>query len=364
VIARAVVVGINDYPGSTRQKTLAGAVDDAIDFARWAIHPQGGKVPEDQLYFWGFPQPAAMPEGMERYVTPNRPWPYDPAPDFSVPPEAKALVLALEAAAEAASGATGETGLQERLYVYLAGHGAMTQRRSSQKDAQNCLLTADFVPNKAFGLIPLDDLRRMLEMRGPRETLIFSDCCRGELPLSVPDPVLNASEYADMGLNEQWIVGRAAAPGAIAYETPIAAPKRGSFTKLLVQALRQFRTDGQLTLPELRGFVRAGVKADVAPRIQAPKFEVKDDDLEEPFVLATGAPIGDLPNLTIRFPEDLDGQVRILDSSKPPAETLAAIADGKVTLPLPPGQLIIEHVASGRDRLVFHFGPETTNVDF
>lgn len=360
--ARAVVIGINAYP-NLKQKPLAGAVDDAIDFAAWAIDPDGGGVHLDDLHLWVHPQPAAMPPGMDRYRTDDRPWPFDPKPDFAAAPTAQPLLLALMAAADGAVAAQNASGGRERLYVFVAGHGAMTKRSGHDKDPQNCLITADFVPNTAFGLIPLDDLRRLLEMRGPAETLLFCDCCRSELAPTVPDPVLNLPRYEDLELNEQWLVGRAAAPGCIAYESPIETPARGAFTKMLVQALRQFRIDDRLTLPELRGFMKYGVRADVAPRVQVPKFDLKDEDDDTPFVIAIGAPIGPLPELRVTFGAGLEGEVRLLGGG-PGVAAEQQITDGELALVLAPGQYTLEHEASGREKTFFHTGPGTTNVDF
>ena len=358
--ARAVVIGINSYPNL--EKSLQGAVADAIDFAVWAVDPAGGGVDPDDLYFWVHPQPAAMPEDMERYITDARPWPREPKPPFHQAPTKQPLLTALRAAAAGAATAQENGGGQERLYVFLAGHGAMTKRSGTDKDPQNCFLAGDYEPGEgAFGLIPLDDLRRLLEMRGPAEVLIFCDCCRNELPLTVPAPVLETIELEDLALNEQWLIGRAAAPGAIAWETPSEKPARGAFTKLLVQALRQYRVDGQLTLPELRGFMKYGVAADVSPRLQVPKFSLKDEDLG--FVIAAGAPVGALPQLLVTFAAGQTGEVRLLDSGSSSVAS-EQIANGEVVLTLPPGQYTIEHQDSGLEHSVFHTGPGTTHVAF
>lgn len=358
--ARAVVVGINSYPNLN--KPLQGAVADAVDFASWAIDAAGGGVDPDHLYFWAYPPPAAMPAAMARYAGAARPWPRNPRPLFDQPPTKQLLITALRAAAGEAATAQEDSGEPRRLYVFLAGHGAMTRRSGTDKDPQNCFLTGDYEPGEgSFGMIPLDDLRRLLEMRGPAEVLVFCDCCRNELPLTVPAPVLETVELEDLALNEQWLIGRAAAPGAIAWETPLEKPARGAFTRMLVQALRQYRVDGQLTLPELRGFMKYGVGVDVRPRSQVPKFSLKDED--EAFVITAGSPVGPLPELRLTFASGQAGEVQLLGGQ--PGETASGqIVDGEVVLTLAPGQYTIEHEASGLEQSVFHTGPGTTHVEF
>ena len=363
--ARAIIIGINQYPSATGQRMLHGAVNDAVDFASWAVDPDGGQVPIENCYFWGFPAPAALPPVLARLGDADRPWPLDPPQEFAQTPSAQAITLALEAAADLSRAASLESDGGERLYVFLAGHGAMTTPKSLSEDSQNCLVASDYAPNTAFGLVPLDDLRRMLERRGPREVLLISDCCRTALPQTVPSPILNVSEYNDLGYNDQWLTGRAARAGAIAYETPLDEPTRGAFTKTLVQALRQYRIDGQLTLTDLRGFVRHGVKKLVTPKSQVPGFLLKVEDSEdEPFVVVNGQPIGELPKVSILFPAGLDGEIRLIDSRDNVHGDPLTIADRKVEVPLAPGQYSAEHVATGHHTEFFHFGPETTDVQF
>ena len=199
-------------------------------------------------------------------------------------------------------------------------------------------------------------------MRGPIESLVISDCCRNELPFTVAEPHLQIDEYDDLAVNKQWLTGRAAKAGEIAYETPHEKPARGAFTKMLVQALRQYRIDGTLSLAELQGFVRGGVKELVKPKVQVPTFAVKDD--EEPFVVVAGPPIGPLPALTIVFPPEIVGDVVIRDRRDKAVTDKILIVDDCVKVELPPGQYTVDHEASGRDKSLFHFGPEETRVDF
>ena len=359
--SRALIIGINEYPALASQRVLNGAVADAIDFAQWALDPDGGDVASDDLYFWGFPQPAAMPDGLDYLLGNDRPW-LGPRPNFNTTPDARSIIVAVEAAADAAADASSNGEDDERLYVFFAGHGATTQKHGHTRDPQNCLLAADYLPGKGFGLVPLDDLRRMLELRGPAKHYLSMTAAAGELPLSVPDPGLNVPEYADMQLNMTWLVCRVARFGELAYETPPDKPERGAFTKMLVQALRQYRINDQLTLDELRGFVRQGVAELVRPKIQVPVFVPKDD--AEPFVLVTGPPTGAPPEIMVHVPPGMGGQIKVLDHTDRSVVAPIPIVNNEASVTLPPGLYTIEHEPSGNDKAIFHFGPETTHVRF
>ena len=75
----AIVVGINEYPGSGLGP-LKGAVADACDFADWALDPTGGNVAPERLYFWTYPWPDADPDRphLAQYLAGDRPaWTFD-----------------------------------------------------------------------------------------------------------------------------------------------------------------------------------------------------------------------------------------------------------------------------------------------
>jgi hypothetical protein len=356
VRARALVIGINLYPASAGQDPLFGAVDDAADFATWALDPLGGGVAADDLYFWTHPAPAPLPAALAAHSGPDRPWPCAPPPDFAAAPTSQAIILAARDAADSAA----ESDEDERLYLFFAGHGVVTKKIG--EDAQSCYMAGDFIANTSFGLIPLDDLRRAIAERGPRETILICDCCRNALPITIPKPVLNIDESDDLEINQQWLHGSAAKLKAPAWEVPEGAPRRGAFTKMLVQALRQYRVDDELTVDAAKGFVRKAVARLVDPKTQVPGLQVRDD--AEPYVIVAGPPIPPFPDLVVAFPPGLVGSVRILDARDEPVGEPIEIVAGSIRRPLPPGQYTIEHVATGRDVQLFHPGPEPTHERF
>lgn len=353
--ARAFIIGLNDYPASAGQRALAGAVADAIDFALWALNPSGGGVNPADLYFWVHDEPAALPPPLDAAVAGERPWPHALRPDFSQAPDAQEIKRGVfEAARQAAA-----SGVDERLYILFAAHGVQTNKVGYTQDPQNCLVAGDYVAGESSGLIPLDDLRRALESQGPAESLFFFDCCRNALMPTVPKPELGLSEYAPADVNQQWLLGRAAKSGRIAYETPLECPARGAFSKMTVQALRQFRVDNMLTFPQLLGFVTKGVAELVKPKTQVPDMSLKDDSV--PFPIVVGPPLGDIPELKIHVVNGAGGQISIFDHANQPVGESLPVDGPDIVIPLAPGFYTIEHRPSGRYKVVFHSGPEPTD---
>ncbi len=365
--ARALIIGINIYPAAASQIELKGAVDDAIDFAQWALDPAGGGVAQADLHFWTYPA-KPMPAGLEYLGQPDRPWPAVAAPpNFEVVPHARDITHAAASLASAAAQNVEDTEEHERLYVFLAGHGATLKLTDYNSDPQNCFLAGDYIPNDPTGLLPLDKLRIMLEHRGPQESILIHDCCRSNLPLNVPNPVLSTDFLNPTELNSFWLIGRAAKYGELAFEVPHDKPVRGAFTKILVQALRQYRVRNELTIGQLRGFVEKGVALEVKPSEQVPSLLTKEGTQD--FSLLQGAPTGEPPAVHIRPPAG-GGEIRILDGEAQMVEDddlqnpIPLNGEDVIVVRLMPGSYIFEHDPSGEEQPHFHFGPEPTYVSF
>jgi Caspase domain len=360
-MTHALVIGINDYPASTGLSSLHGAVADAVDFARWAIHKDGGGVPIENLYFWTYPAPsvdAAVPE-LAPALSRNRPWPVA-VPDFSRVLMGADITRAIEGAANLAA----EKEPAERLLIFLAGHGVQIPASNYTEEPQNCFVAGDYVAGDSYGLVPLDDTRRLVQRRGPAVSLLFFDCCRNSAPLNEVRPILQVRTHADRCLNQQYLTGHAARSGCVAFETPSANPERGAFSKILIHVLRQYRVDGQLNLTQLREFVIRGVKQLVDPRIQIPEFSVKPDDT--PTVILRSAPIGDPPALTIHFDQVTEGEIDILDIWGRTVRDCIPVEGAAFELAnLAVGMYILQHRSPGRAaKAIHHIGPEPTHVSF
>ncbi|QLQ27362.1 MAG: caspase family protein [Pseudoxanthomonas sp.] len=353
----ALVIAINEYPAVSRLRPLAGAVSDAVDFADWALHENGGDVDPGNLYFWTYPAPGNVPERLAQASGTERAWPTDIRPDFNRAPDAAAIKRAARAAAETA--VREEIG---RLFIFFAGHGVQVVVPGYREDPQNCFVAADYIPNESEGLVPLDDLRRMCVHLGPSQALLFFDCCRNQLLPTASRPQLLLGDYiAEAAGEKAWLAATAARSGALAYETPLHSPNRGAFTKMFVQGLRQFRRDDRLTLDQLKGFVRSGVGELVKPNQQVPQFYVSDD--QHPFELAEGGPIGSLPSLVVTFGSNEGPDIDIKDDRAVIVASLAR-SNAPQSLPLPVGQYSLECAETQEHRAINHFGPEDTHVLF
>jgi Caspase domain len=174
--ARAIVIGINDYPG----QPLTNAVDDAIRFRDALI--ELGLVDEGEVALHTAP---AQPGGH--------------------PADRQSLGQALKAVYEHGSGL-------DRLYVYFAGHGL-----SAMVDTANSVLHTFLLPSNVADLIDdsylfidLDDLRERLRLAGPREQFFFIDACRDlafkDRPGNLPAINWRASEHPSPSPNRQAVL--------------------------------------------------------------------------------------------------------------------------------------------------------------
>jgi len=218
----AVVVGINEYPG---YRPLKGAVEDALDFAKWLCEEEYG---------------GSIPVGNCKTV-------------LSVKDPLAPLQDQIDVAFDSVFSAIPLGKQARRLYVYFSGHGMA----ESPLITDLCLASwAQKFPNRALDAQKyLDSLMAKGRFR---EIVMLLDCCRvrivsakGAAPgfsVVVPAPessqarffLANATEF----LNPSY---EAATPGASGSADAVV---RGYFTRALMTALR-----GAAVSP--RGGVRA-----------------------------------------------------------------------------------------------------------
>lgn len=179
----AIVVGINVYPQQANQNPLSGAVGDALDFADWALHPDGGNVDPANLFLWTYP-PAGPGIGSARVQTYNRAptaWTngFDQIPPRTDrPPLVEEIFQTAWAAARGAAGELRASSIKGRCFVFLAGHGVQG-RAKFDTVPQTCFLAGDFQENGPVnGLVPTEDLRVGLLTCGFAQVFMFLDCCR------------------------------------------------------------------------------------------------------------------------------------------------------------------------------------------
>jgi Caspase domain len=281
----AIVVGINQYRTRTGQRPLNGAVDDACDFAEWALDPLGGNVAPDRLYFWAHPWPTPNPQHARliAYLGGTPPdWYSSDDEDMTAPidrtraPNADEIVLTGELAGNLVREARYE-GLgdgADRIYVFLAGHG-MRLPVYGEDARQTCFVAQDFRAqgsNLASGLVPCESFRRTLRNGRFDEVVMFLDCCRTDPSATM----LKAQPISDLSADAQeqgWSVGHAAHENGRAYET-LGPPVRGAFSTTLMDGLRGWRHPAtqSLNADELQAYVRANISSSTQ-EIQKPYFD-------------------------------------------------------------------------------------------
>ncbi len=352
--AWAFVVGINAYPAESRLRPLAGAVADAAEFADWLLHAQGGSVAREHLFLWTCPAPANPGPAVAGYMANPTPWPML-VPDFGRPPSAMEINLGVNLVARKAR----EAGA-DRLYVFFAGHGFQTKEVAYDEPAQTCFVAGNFHPDMmAPGLVPCDDMARMLKAQGPPEIVLFLDACRSDASLRVARPMPPWNVVPDPGHNLKLCVGRAAQEQRVAYEIPHGKPNRGAFSTLLVNGLRTHRVDGRLTLRELDNFVSEGIAPLVSPQEQWPDFDERPRPWQ--LVLAEGPPIGALPKLVIALPAGLPEANVLVGGPQNQRVELGGLP-GEQELPLEPGAYVVESVGGVVLASFAHVGPGDTHV--
>lgn len=354
--AWAFIVGINDYPTDSGMEKLHGAVADAGEFAEWALHPDGGNVQANDLYFWTCPSPTtAHLQRLHQFMLTPKKWPMV-APDFGRPPTASEINMAIGLVATAALAAGAS-----RLYVFLAGHGLQTRPESYLEDPQTCFVGGNYHPTtRTAGLVPCDDMMRMLKAQGPPELVLFLDACRSDGSIKVSRPAGLWDRIADPGHHQRCGIARSAQPQAVAYEVPHDAPSRGAFSKLLVNGLREHRKGGRLTFRDLDDYVSGGIVDLVRPASQYPDFNEQPRPWQ--LVLASGPAIGAGSNLVVTFSQATFGVGIMLVGG--PANIRMPLTGTlqPQSIPLVPGVYALE-TAAGQELKAFpHVGPGDTHV--
>ncbi len=354
--ACAFIVGINDYPPAARLKRLFGAVGDAVDFADWALDPNGGRVAAADLRFWTWPAPASPPPGLAAYLAAPTPWfQGDPAHG---PPTAAQLSQSIGEVVKTAPA----RGI-ERIYVFFAGHGIMVDRRRNDERPQSCFMAGDYVAGYADGLVPCDDLQIALERIGPAEVILIFDCCRTELSPTTNRPSFNWNNYDTLGYNKWGASARAASPGTLALEIDEEKPTaRGAFSRLLTFGLRHLRADGMLTTAQLEDYVYSRIADLVHPRAQEPDIQVWPR--RKTFTLVTGPPLAPDLALNVAFRPASHGKTVLLRNHR--LDTVATIeaAAGGWSGAFPIGKYSLEIPEERLSLVVNHLGPEPTDVEF
>ncbi|MEA3047730.1 MAG: hypothetical protein QOJ53_2062 [Sphingomonadales bacterium] len=353
--ACALVVGINEYPPRAKLRTLYGAVADAVDFADWALDPQGGNVAPDDLYFRTWPAPVNPPPAIAAYLAKPTMWPSgEPLRDQPTAAEiTQSIGDVVNDAQEREIG---------RIYIAFTGHGITIDRRRNDERPQSCFMAGDYVARYADGLVPCDDLQIGLERMGPAEVILIFDCCRTDLSPTITRPSFNWNNYNALGYNQWGASARAAVPGTLAFEIDEQTNPRGAFSRLLTFGLRHLRTDDELTTTQLEEYVNSRIGPLVHPRTQEPDITVWPP--RRAYKLVQGPPLKPDLALNVTFQPASFGKTVLVRNYK--LDTLAKIEASAAgwTGHFPVGKYSLEVPDERLSVPVAHFGPEPTDVTF
>jgi hypothetical protein len=316
----AVVVGIDRYPGIS---DLAGAGDDATQFAEWLQSPDGGALPEPNVHLLvgraGGRPGGNVPSGEIRQ---------DDVDD------------ALHSVVQAVRTALRENRTaweRSRFYLYVAGHG--------------------FAPAGSEGAFLLGNARlgaytRNIDLAKYRqwvsacawfsEVAIFADCCRSRLeagPIG-SGPSLDGGSNPFGAREPGWVIGYATEAGGVAYEGNFDADDeaRGHFTRALLTGLRGSAVDqtGAVTAASLRDYVTQLV-ADTTRDHACPQMARFPHDLPPSFVFRASAatPQRAKWRVKISFPRGYGGRIALrVDNT---AITVHDATQGQLTIDLEDG---------------------------
>ncbi len=289
----ALAVGINKYPDPAFPR-LDGPEADAKDFFKWVTSKDGGGVATSRA----------------RLIVSSQ---FRPAVDaIDAEPTAEAVQKFFEKlAAVAKKNDEKGDGLAagRRLYIYLSGHGFALE------DKDTALAMANAARDRLKHHIPGKAWANLFCVSGYfEEVLLFMDCCRNDLPRTIPNPP-SVSVSPNPGAARHRLYAFATQWGAESRERVFAKGKsRGVFTMALMAALRggacEPGTD-RITAMSLRSYLFNNMKEFLGKKdLENPQIP-KEPDIEPPNQQAS-----DFPIIQVKNPPK-GGAVRIL---LPPAE--------------------------------------------
>lgn len=339
----AVVVGIAHYP--LFHADLGGPVNDAQHFVEWlvAAEDQGGAgVPEEHVTTIVAPVPAA-PDSNQAEAAGSP----DPLPVV------ENILAAFEDLRERVQNLHSEGGSEERLYIYLAGHGFSVDTEQLGIEEPVLLMSnaeQGFWPHFAGHYCAEWFVKSGLF----QEVVLFIDCCRNEplinFPLSLPSWGVSVGKT-----RAKKFYGFATKWAQKSREQIIDGMTQGVFTWSLLKALRGDVTDseGRVTEKELKGSIYNSVRKLLA-NDQAPgsgEFQDPDFEGDDGWVFAQVAS-KQAPTATVQI--DLgrlspETNVELIDASHNTIDQHMP-KDGPWQMHLPSGFYLLQVPATGQSK--------------
>lgn len=334
MVARALLVGINYYPGIGN---LQGPENDMTNLEAWLLSPEGGGVKSD----------ADIRKITSTFYHPKS----QPTSPARARPVMQQIYEWVDELVEEGKALPGDFPLGDRLYMFFAGHGFHSAGRTA-------LFMANAWANNLGEAIPMQALAEYVRSYAFfREVILLADTCREQIDFA-PDPYFaRKPEVSPNAGKVRRFDAYPCPPGLKTRELPFNGAKGGVLTHAFLTGVKGFAARGGLVRSDyLKGYminavyekleqtpeINCSEEAEAFPICRAPERETRLT--VEP---AAGAPPG---NVTV-----IDGY------------TDAVVASGDITVSpiqvdVRPGFYRLKR--EGGDELTIRVAWESTHVEF
>jgi hypothetical protein len=309
---RALVVGINNYPGIS---VLSGAENDANDFYDWVTDPAGGKVdPKNAIKIISSTYaPTTIADNAE--------------PANKVIEDFFTLV---DNAGEANNTENLGSIAGKRVWLFFSGHGfAPSLDRSG-------VLTANATLRRVHNIAARMWADRLYEGGWFDEVILFQDACRNRVKDADLNPPFLRPRLASARQVRRRFYAFAASNDKIAKEVPLPSGKIGGvFTATLLAALRGQARDpasGAITAAQLKGYLQDNMSKLLSPGDLADDDVAKVPDVfnPDPFDIVAPPPskpdAGSSPLFSVRvIPRQPGSAGRVLDAQFQPVAAVPSV---------------------------------------
>lgn len=378
----AIIIGLQHYPGlddsQNGQPALKGPENDAREFYKWAISPNGGNVPNGSN---GQESHVSLILSSDHLPPPGALDVFDTAKPAFV--EVVRAFRSLRALSVANSKALKGPRVGRRLYVFMSGHGIAPRAFAGSKvKGEAALLLANVDPTNLgapdYHIPGAYATNWFCDNECFDETMLFMDCCRFDQFVQL-NTFFPGTGNADKSKRYFAFATRWSRPSR---ERPMAdegGNVRGVFTKTLLLGLSGKAAipddghpgKGKITGDSLKSFLYQNMKTFMDPEVL-----LNNPDLQEPVVeywspqnnagdilVIDGLDVEKFP-AEITVPAGATGHVQVLYNGIDEVANLQVqAAPGAVTVDLPRGKYMAIVIVNGAiKKTVFDVkGIETAN---
>lgn len=215
----AILVAITRYPGIS---SLQGPENDALAFREWLLDPDGGDMPDENIYLLCSSDYQAAPN------------PYDESPTET---QFKKILNGL--LKDTSQSDQWKERVGERLYLFFAGHGFTAGALPNP-----ALFTAQAQQNDPAHIAALQYAARIQNAAFFDEIVLVFDCCQDVLfSTPVPDTLWSAPNRPQRAAAVKFMPALAAPRGRQSFEDIDHSPVHGYFSSVFIDALKTAAAD-------------------------------------------------------------------------------------------------------------------------